>query len=79
LQQSIELIHRYWDAVAGFAWTDIVKSNREVVSYVSKYVSKGGEVLPYLAKKIFTPNTLPRWWKESISEPVSGMDNQIPE
>jgi hypothetical protein len=59
-----ERIHKLWNEWAGFAWTEIVESREKVVEYVCKYVTKGGEVLPYLAKKAFVPPVVRDWWIE---------------
>jgi len=58
------LIHRFWNAWAGFGWTQEIKDEFSSVKYVSKYVSKGGELDIYFAKKQYTPIALPAWWKE---------------
>jgi hypothetical protein len=60
---NFDRIHILWNSWAGFAWTQVVKDKNDVVNYVCKYISKGGEVYPFLAKKIFTPRVLPYWWK----------------
>jgi hypothetical protein len=60
---NFERIHTLWNSWAGFAHTDIIKDKNDVVNYVCKYIVKGGEIYPFLAKKEFTPKVLPYWWK----------------
>lgn len=58
-------IHTLWNAWAGFGWTEIVKDLDKVVNYVSKYIVKGGEILPYLAPQKYMPFHKFPWWKEN--------------
>ncbi|MBN1182210.1 MAG: hypothetical protein JXB49_07975 [Bacteroidales bacterium] len=60
---NFKLIHKFWNAWAGYAWTDIVKSHLGFVSYISKYNLKGGQVESYKAIKDFVPQVVPDWWK----------------
>jgi hypothetical protein len=60
---NFDRIHILWNSWAGFAWTEIVKDPIDVIDYVCKYICKGGEVYPYIAKKEFSPDVLPYWWK----------------
>ena len=71
------LIHRFWNAWAGFGWTEEIKDEFRSVKYVSKYVSKGGELDVYFAKKQYTPIALPAWWKEKdeTEEIVQGFNS----
>lgn len=59
---NFRLAHKLWNSWAGFAWFDKVKSQEDATKYLSKYVVKGGEVIPFTAKKKLTPKTLPYWW-----------------
>jgi len=61
------LIHSYWNAAAGWAWIDPINDRQGAAEYLTKYVMKGGEIMPYLAAappyqlkpgKVFT------WWIE---------------
>jgi hypothetical protein len=64
-----QLIHNYWNDLAGYAWAEKTYNHTDVVRYVTKYISKGGEIIPYLAKKDYQPNLLPFWWEtESIQD-----------
>ena len=56
------LIHAWWPVGSGFAWTSIVRDRGRSVWYVAKYVSKGGELVPYKASVDFTPVPPPVWW-----------------
>jgi hypothetical protein len=61
-----KLIHDFWDSVAGFAWTTVIKQDINAITYVSKYASKDGEVEPYFAKIAkYTPMEKPIWWLAS--------------
>lgn len=64
---DFKLIHRYWNAAGGWVWIGRVEDRIGVVEYLTKYVVKGGEIMPYLAAappyqlkpgKVFT------WWIE---------------
>lgn len=61
---NYHLIHKLWNTWAGFGWSEIVKDRNKVVNYVSKYIVKGGEILPYLAKNQYMPIMIPFWWNE---------------
>lgn len=59
------MIHNFWNLFAGFAWTQIPKSNEAVTRYVAKYVCKGGEIIPFFTKRDYLPKQIPLWWKDS--------------
>ena len=68
---NFEKVHRFWNKFAGFAKIDQIKNNENAVYYVTKYITKTGEMaLPYFAKKIKTPPFLPDWWKEQKNEGI---------
>ena len=58
-----QLIHKTWNDIAGFAWAERTENLADVVRYVTKYISKGGEIIPFMAKKDYQPNLLPYWWE----------------
>lgn len=63
---NFDLLHRYWNAAAGFAWVEPVKSIEDVVGYCSKYCVKGGELDIFESSTSRTPmlgNMPPYWWK----------------
>ena len=63
---NFDLVHRYWNCAAGFAWVEPVKSQGDVVGYCSKYISKGGEVDIFESESSRTPmlgRLPPYWWK----------------
>jgi len=62
---DFDLVHRVWGNMSGFAWMVPVSGNREkVIKYLSKYVSKGGEIMYYLNTKRKSPaSPLPSWWR----------------
>jgi len=47
----------------GFAWIDQVRNRISVVNYISKYISKGGEIDIYKPRKYKSPNKNPEWWQ----------------
>jgi hypothetical protein len=74
---SFITIHNLWNEWAGFAEVELVKQNENAVHYVTKYITKDGEMLtPYFAKKIFTPLILPWWWKEQENGKVEENDQE---
>jgi hypothetical protein len=63
---NFDLVHRYWNAAAGFAWLKPVESQEAVVAYCSKYCVKGGELDIFESETSKTPmlgNLPPYWWK----------------
>lgn len=65
---NYQRIHTLWNAWAGFGWTEIIKDLDKVVNYVSKYIVKGGEILPFLAPKKYMPIHKPFWWNEDYED-----------
>jgi len=59
---DFQLIHTWWNAVAGFAWITPIEDFAAVVSYVTKYVVKDGEVFLFKNKKTALPVLRPIWW-----------------
>lgn len=60
---NFELLHRVWNSIAGFAWTEAIKSQSDVIEYIAKYVLKGGEIELHRAKRPdFAPREIPGWW-----------------
>lgn len=56
------LIHKWWDSVAGFAYIEKIHQRELVVSYVTKYVLKGGNVWLYKSKSDLMPRKKPIWF-----------------
>jgi hypothetical protein len=70
-------IHKVWNDWAGFSWIEQIKpeSNRDAIFYVSKYVVKGGELLPYFTDRqttLMVPPARPLWWSEDVSSCAYG-------
>lgn len=66
---NYSLTHNAWGDRCGFAWIDgKLKDKASVLDYVCKYVMKGGEIDIYQAKKSFTPDPTPTWWRDAISK-----------
>ena len=56
-------IHGYgWGLKHGFAWTDIIRSREDCISYICKYNLKGGQVEFYKDKSYYVPLEKPTWW-----------------
>lgn len=60
---NFDLVHRWWNRAAGFAWIDQIQNRDKAIHYVTKYVTKGGELKTYAAKTERMPKPLPIWWK----------------
>ena len=63
---NYDLLHRYWNIAAGFAWAEPVKDKCKVIAYCSKYCVKGGNVDIYESESYKTPMIgalPPYWWK----------------
>lgn len=65
---NFQLIHLLWNKWAGYGWTEIIKDKEKAVMYIAKTIGRGGEVLPFLAPKKYTPSQKPRWWIEKEHE-----------
>lgn len=61
---DFKLIHKWWGDNCGFAWAETTEDFQKVVKYVTKYICKGGEVIPFLTKKTKQPRLIPEWWNE---------------
>jgi hypothetical protein len=63
---DFEMIHRYWNAAAGWVWIDRINDRSGAVEYLTKYVMKGGEIVPYLADhqpyQLKPGRERPTWW-----------------
>ena len=46
-----EEVHRYWNKYHGFVWIEPILDKAKTVNYVTKYVFKGGEVIPFIRDK----------------------------
>lgn len=71
---NFQLIHRLWNKWGGYAWTALIRDKEKTVMYISKYIGRGGEVLPYLADKKYVPLEKPYWWVEK--EDYQGLIDQ---
>jgi len=66
---NFKLIHGWWGFTCGFAWTDIIRSADDCLSYIAKYNLKGGMVEFYKNKKWYSPDVKPDWW---VDENIKG-------
>ena len=57
-----DLIHRLWNTISGFAHIVPVKDAVGAAGYLSKYVSKGGDLSLYKAVKVKEPRFQPGWY-----------------
>lgn len=62
---NFELIHKYWKCIAGFAWTEIIEQEEQVIEYIAKYLIKGGELDVFKTNNKRSPIIYPRWWNTS--------------
>ena len=60
---NFKLINKLWNEWAGFARPEEIILFDRVVKYVTKYVSKGGEIIPHFTDMDYKPMFLPEWWK----------------
>jgi hypothetical protein len=74
---NYELVHRFWESIAGYAKTQPIHNYDHAIKYISKYVTKGGDIEPFFAKKIFTPLIIPIWWIEENNPDNQGIDETI--
>jgi hypothetical protein len=59
---NFDLVHRWWNRAAGFVWIDQIEHREKAIYYVTKYVTKGGELKIYAARTERAPKPLPLWW-----------------
>ena len=59
---NLTLLHALWGAMAGFAWVKPVTDQDGAISYLSKYVTKGGEIAVYKPVKVKEPAFKPLWY-----------------
>jgi hypothetical protein len=62
------LLHRVWNSIAGFAWTEIIKDQLATANYVAKYVLKGGDIIPHKAEKPLFLKQYPFWWNGQANQ-----------
>jgi hypothetical protein len=50
IHTSIEYktVHKFWSKYCGFAWCEQTKEHKKVIEYITKYMCKGGEIIPFL-------------------------------
>ncbi|HEY9758887.1 MAG TPA: hypothetical protein V6C97_27205 [Oculatellaceae cyanobacterium] len=60
----LTLLHSVWQNVAGFAWVD--PANDRAVKYVSKYVTKGGDLAVWKQSNFKMPAFVPLWFSSSL-------------
>jgi hypothetical protein len=61
------LVHDLWNDWAGFSHIRQIHNDDEQRSstfYICKYVLKGGEIIPFVARVKRYPKELPYWWRE---------------
>lgn len=61
---NFNLVHSWWNAVAGFAWArpiEDAEARNRTVFYVTKYVTKGGDIQVYKAGPWKEPKFRPLW------------------
>lgn len=59
---NYELIHTIWNKMSGFAWIEPVNDLDKAVAYVSKYVTKQGDLMVYKPVKVKEPAFQPLWY-----------------
>jgi len=62
---DFQLLHRYWNKAAGWAWIDKINDRDGAVEYLTKYITKRGEIMPYLAAPPpyeLKPGKAFTWW-----------------
>ena len=59
---NFEAIHQIWNSLSGFAYIVPVVDAVGAAGYLSKYVSKGGDLSLYRAVKVKEPVFKPMWY-----------------
>ncbi len=59
---NLTLLHSIWNRMAGFAWVKPVIDQDGAIGYISKYVTKGGELELYKPAKVKEPAFQPLWY-----------------
>ncbi len=75
---NFELVHSIWNKWAGFAEIKRVDDNERAARYVSKYATKGGDLLLYKPSKYKEPPFKPLWYLAGLrdSDPRRSADAQ---
>jgi hypothetical protein len=64
------MVHRVWKTWSGWAWISKINDRAGTVEYLTKYVLKGGEIMPYLADppvfKLRSESDRPAWWPKNV-------------
>lgn len=61
---NLNVLHPVWNKMAGFAWAVPVDDLDGAVGYLSKYVSKGGDLSLYKPVRVKQPAFVPMWFDD---------------
>jgi len=63
---NFEKVHRVWNRINGFVWISQIKSRIGTVEYICKYLTKGGDLIPFYSNKNFDVkkfvDEIPAWY-----------------
>jgi hypothetical protein len=59
---NFDLLHPIWNKMAGWCWVEPVTDLQKVVSYISKYVVKDGDLWVWKQHKFKMPSFVPMWF-----------------
>jgi hypothetical protein len=60
------VIHAVWQKMAGFAWVEPVSDLDGIISYMAKYVTKGGDLTIYKPAVVKQPKFQPYWFNPEL-------------
>lgn len=65
---NLDLLHAVWKRLSGFAWNSIVR-DQSIVGYLTKYISKGGDLEWYRKGGLCRPAFVPYWYTVGKTKP----------
>lgn len=67
---NYQLLHTVWNRMSGFAFIKPVSDMEGVIHYLTKYITKGGDLMPWKPAKFKEPAFAPEWYQRvSILDP----------
>ena len=63
---NLNILHPIWNKMAGFAWAVPVDDVDRAVNYLSKYISKGGDLSLYRPAQVKVPAFQPSWYNPTM-------------
>lgn len=59
---DFSMVHKIWNKISGFAYITKVDNREKASRYISKYVTKDGDLIFFKSKGAHPPLVYPSWW-----------------